>query len=393
MKIDRSLRRVTRFFRDLHAYWRLFTGDGKHGQYVVSRVADDDYKTLKQAKELHAQTYLYRGFVDRSDVKKGIIHEKSDPHQLHADYFVVKNRGKVVAVARQITYKGDGDHRASFPTLDQAVIYNRSRVHLSKIDPRHIVEISALVKKRGESQMVPLMLYRELWRHSLGKHKVWVMACDVRLYERLKIVAGPAVRHIGRRSSYKGGDVMPVMLEPHTALGVFMKRAHTRVPFRRVMNRYILKFFVQDCPPQALTSIDARRLEQALAHRSVNFFGKWELLWIVLVFGYSVARSLLVAATLRQYGINPYVFFIIDVGTATLYASAQVMALRALRERHLVKFAAWLGVVLVWFVAPYGYLMLSGRSMPVYVYAVIGVWFLLFAVIAVYNFLRRTRQP
>jgi hypothetical protein len=38
------------------------------------------------------------------------------------------------------------------------------------------------------------------------------MACDVRLYYRLKLLYGPALTKIGKQTHYQGGDVIPVAL-------------------------------------------------------------------------------------------------------------------------------------------------------------------------------------
>lgn len=213
MEIPKVLKTLRRRVRDSIAYHQVFSRPEETHLYKVRRLTHSDVGDMRAAKMLHASVYLSKGFIDHSDLKDDIIHELSDPHQAHAEYFVVKKRQEVIAVARQIIYKGEGPHHESFPVLEKSVIYGRSQKRLLSFHPREIVEISALVKKSGESTVAPLILYRALWRHSLhSNHRVWVMACDVRLYERLKLLFGGTLTKIGQRTPYQGGDVIPVAL-------------------------------------------------------------------------------------------------------------------------------------------------------------------------------------
>lgn len=207
------IKKITRQLRDSLAYWRVFSRPESERYYQVTKLGSENETLLAEAKRLHAAVYLSKSFINHEDTLEGIIHELSDPHQKHADYFVVKRKNTVVGLARQIIYKGKGPHHESFPVLEKAMIYNRSLKRIMSFHPHEIVEISALVKKGGESSVVPLLLYRAMWRHSVKEnHQLWVMACDVRLYQRLKLLYGPALTRIGKRTHYQGGDVIPVAL-------------------------------------------------------------------------------------------------------------------------------------------------------------------------------------
>lgn len=209
-----KLKRLKRKVKDSLTYARVLSNTDFASLYEVKKLSSEDTDDILAAKRLHAAVYLSIGFVDHTDISEGIIHDLSDPHQHHAQYFVVKRGQTVVAVARQITYKGEGPHHESFPVLDKAILSERSRQRILAVHPHEITEISALVKKSGESPLAPILLYRALWRHSLhSNHRVWVMACDVRLYERLKLLFGPALKKIGQRTPYKGGDVIPVTID------------------------------------------------------------------------------------------------------------------------------------------------------------------------------------
>ena len=215
--------------------------------YKVSQVGPDSEDFIA-AKKLHASVYLAKDFVSESDLEEDIIHHRSDPHQNHAEYFVVKRRNVVVAVARQIVYKGVGEHHESYPVLSKAIIFERSRQRIISHHPKEIVEISALVKMKGESSIVPLLLYRALWRHSYKKkHRLWIMACDVRLYERLKILFGATLTRIGQRTPYKGGDVIPVAIDLPRAYNYVRKLASTSSGMRPMsVKRRAAKFMLKE---------------------------------------------------------------------------------------------------------------------------------------------------
>ena len=56
--------------------------------------------------------------------------------------------------------------------------------------------------------------------------------------------------------------------------------------------------------------------------------------WIVGVFGFSVARALVVWPTLGAYGVNPWIFLLVDVLTAWPYAYGQVRVVLGVRARN-----------------------------------------------------------
>ena len=219
------IRRTRHTMSDFYTYLRLFKSEPNVGRYTVS-IAKEGSEELLAAKKLHAAEYLARGFIEAKDISEGVIHKRSDPYQSHAIYFVVKNKQNVVGVARQIVYKGSGGMNESFPILDKANIYPRYRAKIEGQQPQCIVEISALVKKRGESSIVPIVLYRSLWQYSRKHgHEFWVMACDIRLYHRLRLLFGPAILQIGKITPYFGGDIVPAAL--HIPSSEYYLREHT----------------------------------------------------------------------------------------------------------------------------------------------------------------------
>lgn len=244
MKIIKQFKRK---IRDSYTYWKVLSKTDISRYYQAYKLTEENREDLVAAKMLHASVYLSKSFIIQEDIHEGIIHDLADPHQHHADYFVVKKKNQVIAVARQIIHKGVGEYHESFPVLEKSLIHERSRKRIAGQHPQEIVEISALVKKGGESSIVPLILYRELWRHSRkSKHRVWIMACDVRLYERLKLLFGPTLTRIGQRTPYVGGDVIPVSLNIALASNYIHKLSTSRRRSILDVQRRAAKFMMMD---------------------------------------------------------------------------------------------------------------------------------------------------
>lgn len=89
---------------------------------------------------------------------------------------------------------------------------------------------------------------------------------------------------------------------------------------------------------------------------------------------YSVARALVVAKTLADYGVNPWIFLVLDAGSAIPLSWGQVRMVQGLKARmpRLVQRSIW--VMIVSFLSPYAYLVVgAGRPLPTAAYVVIGV--------------------
>jgi hypothetical protein len=103
-------------------------------------------------------------------------------------------------------------------------------------------------------------------------------------------------------------------------------------------------------------------------------FGRLGIAWTVALVVYSAARALVVGPTLGPYGVDPWVFLALDVGSAFPLASGQVYLVLALRQRNPGLVQRWTAVVAAAFLAPYAYLLLgAARPLPALVYAVVGV--------------------
>ncbi len=191
---------------DVVASYRPMSMSFLREKYDVKRISEDDLLDL--AKKLHASVYLYRGFISKTDIENGVIHEKADPYQRHAEYFGVidKASGDVVALARQIHQKFGNP----LPIFQHAPLSK----DYSLLDKNDVVEISAFVKRPGEDNRVVYLLFHEMLSHShKNNHRYWLLACDTHVYGRLKTLFGPVIRRVGPTVFYMGSNVVPAEVD------------------------------------------------------------------------------------------------------------------------------------------------------------------------------------
>lgn len=109
--------------------------------------------------------------------------------------------------------------------------------------------------------------------------------------------------------------------------------------------------------------------------------GAFGLAWIGGIVAFAAARSLAVAPTLGPYGIDPWVFFALDVGSAFPFGYGQLRILRGLRASDYAAVQRWSGVTTLAFLSPYAYALLGAqRPMPMVVYLVVVAFLALFGV-------------
>lgn len=117
--------------------------------------------------------------------------------------------------------------------------------------------------------------------------------------------------------------------------------------------------------------------------------GTFGWLWIVGVFAFSIVRALVAWPTLGRYGVNPWVFLLIDVATAFPYAYGQVKLIKVCIAKDLRSIQLWSLLVLVSFLAPYIYIFIAGSGeLPLLGYIIVLA---LIAVFGVASFLRLRR--
>jgi hypothetical protein len=124
--------------------------------------------------------------------------------------------------------------------------------------------------------------------------------------------------------------------------------------------------------------------------KRIGWMGK---AWIGAIFGYSALRALVVWPTLGEYGVNPWAFLVVDVGTAWPYAYGQVRVVNAARAKDWTRVQLWSLISLFAFVAPYAYIAGAGSGdMPMIAWIVIGALMVLFGIASVVRIVRQIRS-
>jgi hypothetical protein len=99
------------------------------------------------------------------------------------------------------------------------------------------------------------------------------------------------------------------------------------------------------------------------------------------MFAYLLSQLQSLMQTARDtYGVDPIVFLVIYLVCAPFWYLSLFRSLRALTMRRMSEVMLWSTIFLITSVAPFVYVMLFGRNLPVWVYAIIlalvfeGVW-------------------
>ncbi len=100
-----------------------------------------------------------------------------------------------------------------------------------------------------------------------------------------------------------------------------------------------------------------------------------ELIWIAGVIAYTILRFAIAWETLNRYGLNIWIFGILDVGTAVPYAIGTSRLVTSMVDKKLQVAAGWLAVAAISFVAPYFYIVIAGhnKSLPLAVWVVLAL--------------------
>ena len=128
--------------------------------------------------------------------------------------------------------------------------------------------------------------------------------------------------------------------------------------------------------------------------QSLRDLGVLGQVWTIGVVGFCGVRAVVVWPLLQRYGVNPWWFLAIDIGTAPLYGLGQVMGVRLIRDytRPMREALPWIAALLFGFVAPYAYLLGSAGELPSYVLAGIALWIVLFGAFAIGRLFRDARR-
>jgi len=122
-----------------------------------------------------------------------------------------------------------------------------------------------------------------------------------------------------------------------------------------------------------------------------------ELIWIAGVIAYTILRFAIAWETLNRYGLNIWIFGILDVGTAVPYAIGTSRLVTSVVDKRLQAAAWWMMLAALSFIAPYRYIAIAGRdkSLPMLVWVLLVVLVLglaLNAAVAVNKRVRTARR-
>lgn len=114
--------------------------------------------------------------------------------------------------------------------------------------------------------------------------------------------------------------------------------------------------------------------------------------WAGFVVGWSFIRTLLVWAAVGDYGLNPWIYLVIDLCSAIVDAiTTPRMVLNFIDERYRVA-AGWGLIALVAFIVPDLYIFLGTRTLPTKLIVLICVIIGSTLLIGVYGITRKVRK-
>ncbi len=108
-----------------------------------------------------------------------------------------------------------------------------------------------------------------------------------------------------------------------------------------------------------------------------------ELMWFLAVMTWSVLRITAVGAWLQGYGVNPWHYAAVDLGSSAPYSLASARLLGALVDGRTRAAVPWGAVALATFLAPDVYIFAAGRALPWPTYVVVGSIAIIGGVLAV----------
>lgn len=122
---------------------------------------------------------------------------------------------------------------------------------------------------------------------------------------------------------------------------------------------------------------------------------KLRLIGVAVSLIYTVIRVIIVQATLVGYGINPWIFMIIDAVTGILYVLGIEQLIMTMNKKYKMswsKILLWSAVTIASFALPYLYLFIASRELPFSFGAGLGIVVALLLVNAGLSFKRRVQQ-
>ena len=91
---------------------------------------------------------------------------------------------------------------------------------------------------------------------------------------------------------------------------------------------------------------------------------KAEKLWLVASVLYGFLRSALVWKFLAKYGVNPYLYLVVELSSSYFYGLGSARVVVSVVDRMWPALRVWVPVALAAYFAPEGYIFLSAGTLP-----------------------------
>ncbi len=99
-----------------------------------------------------------------------------------------------------------------------------------------------------------------------------------------------------------------------------------------------------------------------------------EQTWIWSVVGYSLVRFFIAWGAFADHGVNPWIFGLIDIGTAWPYAKAVAIVCKRVANGDWLQLPVPLVASIAMFFAPYAYLWFAAGEMPSGIRLSLAIW-------------------
>ena len=110
----------------------------------------------------------------------------------------------------------------------------------------------------------------------------------------------------------------------------------------------------------------------------------WERLWTGSIFIYTIVATIVVWKALSKYGVNPWIFAVIDAITSYTYGVTSARMVIAIIGKDMKLARSWALGAAISFITPQAYILIAAKNAPADVYRiVIGVISALFICTAV----------
>ncbi len=397
------------------------------GRATYEGFATDDQELISKARYMTAQYYLKRGFITHDMLdEEGRIAEEHDPYLSNSRYFVFVNTetGELVACCRKIYYDPEKGER-SFPLLDHQNELNSEQLdQLSEVGLENVVELSALVKnpRLDTDGQAVFKLYRTLVQDAWGadrngREETFIMACNPKLYKRLRLAFDGIIQRLGPDLDYPGQKAVPAMFSTRQGALEYIAKSSNMLNPRAFFYRRVLKFMLATAKPSEMDADIVQALHEngytsymrkvrdgepvveaspVLASDTGNpekkISRKPEIIAAAGLLGYTALRTVAVAK-----GVSPdtdvdwRIFLGIEVATTWPYAKGMGTLIRAAHdpEQFTARQRRTAGVVASSsFLAPYAYVIAEGEGLSP------GIWtgVAAFAAVGIYSAAKRLKR-